>query len=355
MKPVLFVTGHAPPDRVGAFARLHEREDVRFAFFGGRVKHGTATVPDPSSACFPTVSVAQRAVAGMAASGQYRAVVCGTAGRVALPAAWLGARRARVPFVLWSSLWSHPFAPAHVAGYLLMLTIYSRADAVVTYGPHVTAYVRARGARNVYEAPQAVDNEFWSAPAEAQPRPAPFTALFVGRTAPEKGLDVLLAAWRTAGLDPARAALVVAGSEPHQLANPPAGVTVIGAQGPRQLRNLYAASDVLIMPSLRTRTFREPWGLVANEAFNQACPVIASDAVGAAAGGLVRHERNGLIVRAGDPEDLAAAIVRLERDRGLARQLGSAGAGDVASFTPDAWAAGFSAALRSVGASREPC
>ena len=31
MKPVLFVTNHAPPFRVGAFSALHEREDVVFA------------------------------------------------------------------------------------------------------------------------------------------------------------------------------------------------------------------------------------------------------------------------------------------------------------------------------------
>ena len=39
-KPVLFVTGHAPTYRVGAFARLHEREGIELALFGGRSKHG---------------------------------------------------------------------------------------------------------------------------------------------------------------------------------------------------------------------------------------------------------------------------------------------------------------------------
>jgi len=354
VKPILFVTGHAPPDRVGAFACLHEREDVRFALFGGRARHAVAA-PEPAALPFPSLAVAQRAVARLAASGRYRAVVCGTGGRVALPAAWLGAGRARVPFVLWSSLWAQPLSAAHVLGYPLMLALYSRADAVVTYGPHVSAYVRARGARNVHEAPQAVDNEFWSAPADPLPRPAPFSALFVGRADPEKGLEVLLAAWRAAGLGPARAALVVAGLDPAEVPSAPAGVTIAGRLSPPQLRNLYAASDVLIMPSIRTRTFLEPWGLVANEAFNQACPVIATDAVGAAAGGLVRHERNGLIVRAGNAADLAAAIARLARDPGLVRRLGSTGAGDVAPFTQRAWAAGFSAALRTVGASRKPC
>ena len=48
-----------------------------------------------------------------------------------------------------------------------------------------------------------------------------------------------------------------------------------------------------------TRDFREPWGLVVNEAFNQGVPVIATDAVGAVAGGLIEHERTGLVVPAG--------------------------------------------------------
>ena len=53
MKPVLFVTNHAPPFRVGAFAALHEREDVTFALIGGDVRHGggsacaRAAVPGP--------------------------------------------------------------------------------------------------------------------------------------------------------------------------------------------------------------------------------------------------------------------------------------------------------------------
>jgi glycosyltransferase involved in cell wall biosynthesis len=131
-------------------------------------------------------------------------------------------------------------------------------------------------------------------------------------------------------------------------------MTALGIRSPTQLRNLYATADVLIMPSIRTRTFREPWGLVANEAFNQRLAIIATDEVGAAAGGLIRHERNGLIVRAGNEADLAAAILRLRDDPDLRARLGAAGARDVAAFTYKAWAAGFAAALRSVSASREP-
>jgi glycosyltransferase involved in cell wall biosynthesis len=251
-----------------------------------------------------------------------------------------------------------------------MLTIYSSADAVVTYGAHVSAYVRARGARNVHVAPQAVDNGFWSAPAgEESRRAASFTALFVGRPVPEKGLAVLHEAWRACGLGTKGAVLLVAGTGPEDpgLAGsgragpgragpgPGPGIEALGPQSPPQLRNLYAAADVLIMPSVRTRSFREPWGLVANEALNQSVPVIASDEVGAAAGGLVRHERNGLIVRAGNVADLTAAILRLCSAPAPRAGGGGAAPRDVAAFTQAAWAAGFAAALRSVSASKEPC
>ena len=39
-KPVLFVTNHAPPFRVGAFQALDERQHVVFALIGGNVRHG---------------------------------------------------------------------------------------------------------------------------------------------------------------------------------------------------------------------------------------------------------------------------------------------------------------------------
>ena len=92
-KPVLFVTNHAPPFRVGAFAGLHEREDVTFALVGGDVRHGGGTTQPTGS--FPVLRVRERDIHALAASGDYRAVVAGLSGRLALPAAYAGARRAR--------------------------------------------------------------------------------------------------------------------------------------------------------------------------------------------------------------------------------------------------------------------
>jgi glycosyltransferase involved in cell wall biosynthesis len=325
MKPVLLVTGHAPPDRLAAFEALHAREGIELALFGGRDRHGA---PERTAPSVPHRHVGQRAIQAMAAGGRHRAVIAGLGGRVAPLAAAAGARRAGVPFVLWTGLWAHPRSAAHALSYLPTLGLYRSADAVVTYGPHVSAYARRRGARDLHVAPQAVDPAFWAADAPAPRRERDFQVLFVGRPDPEKGRAVALAAW----------------PQTVCLGDPPVPA--------EQVRNFLAGSDVLVIPSLRTRTFREPWALIANEAMHQRVAVIASDQVGAAAGGLVRHEHSGLVVGAGDARALRAAIERLRDDPALRARLAAQGAADVAAHTPQAWAAGVSAALAGVGASR---
>ena len=116
------------------------------------------------------------------------------------------------------------------------------------------------------------------------------------------------------------------------------------------MRNLYAGSDVVVVPSVPTRDFLEPWGLVVNEAFHQGVPVIATDAVGAAAGGLVRHERTGLVVAGGRRRQRCAPRShRLRDDPALRRRLGAAARDAVAAYTPAAWAEGMSRALTAKG------
>jgi glycosyltransferase involved in cell wall biosynthesis len=154
---------------------------------------------------------------------------------------------------------------------------------------------------------------------------------------------VLLEAWRRAGVD---GELVVVG--PGAATGIDArNVTFTGALAPHQVRNFMARASVLVMPSVPTRAFREPWGLVANEAMHMNLPVIATDAVGAAAGGLVRHARNGLIVPANDATALADALRRAAGDDTLRRTLGTNAGRDVAAFTPEAWAAGMAGAVES--------
>ena len=182
----------------------------------------------------------------------------------------------------------------------------------------------------MFEAPQSVDGAFWSAPATPERR-GEFQILFAGRPAPEKGFDVLEQAVDLGTL------------------------VVATDRSAADLRNLYAGSDVVVVPSIPTRDFLEPWGLVVNEAFHRGVPVIATDAVGAAAGGLVQHERTGLVVPAGDPDALRAALHRLHGDPALRARLGENARLAVAAHTPQAWAEGVSRALQAAGASRVGC
>ena len=145
-------------------------------------------------------------------------------------------------------------------------------------------------------------------------------------------------AWRLAG-PPAGCELVLVGPNAGDAGSAAAGATDAASGGQRserpiecsihawalaaeQLREVYAHADVLVVPSIPTASFREPWGLVVNEAMNRGMAVIASDAVGAAAGGLVRDGDTGIVVPAGDPRALAGcdrAPGRLERAAGAAR------------------------------------
>jgi glycosyltransferase involved in cell wall biosynthesis len=267
-------------------------------------------------------AIDERDVAREIRRGGYSAVVVGSAGRRSLPAAWRAARPAGLPLGHWAAFWAWPRTAAHLLARPLIRRVYRDAAAVVTYGPHVSAFVRANGATKVFEAPQSVDNAFWAQPSGAKAEP--FTVLFVGRDAPEKGLHLLQAA------RPENTELEI----------------LSGGATPAEVRNFYARAHVLVMPSLRTRDFREPWGLVANEAMNQSTAIIASDEVGAVAGGLVVHERNGLVVEAGDARALRAAIERLRDDRQLTTRLGAQGREDVQAYSHEAWADGFAAALR---------
>jgi glycosyltransferase involved in cell wall biosynthesis len=355
VKPLLFITGAVPVYRTGAFERLHEQEDIEVALFGGRHRHGgPASEGTPR---FPQRHVTPAQLWRLAASGRHRAAVCSTGGRLALLAGWSGARRGGLPVIAWASLWAHPRTPAHALSYLPLRHLYRSADAVVTYGRHVSDYVRSKGARNVFEAPQSVDNDFWRAAVAGPPAipdwpgEAKVRFVFVGRPAREKGLGVLLDAWRSSAPAPAERALLLAG-DATGYGHEGEGVVSVGVLSPERLREAYAASDVLVVPSIATDDFREPWGLVVNEAMNRGLPVIASDAVGAVAGGLVRDGENGLVVPAGDAAALAEAIGRLAADAGSRARLGAAGAEDVLAYSHEAWAEGFSRALASVGLSR---
>jgi glycosyltransferase involved in cell wall biosynthesis len=322
VKPVALVTGEVSPYRREPFRLLDEREGVEVLAWR---------------------ELGQLEPARRIAGGRYRAVICGLGGRVALPATYAAARRARVPFVLWASIWAHPLTAVHTLSYLPTRWLYRHADAVITYGRHVSEHVGRSD--NVFEAPQAPEPLFFEL-VEGEEDPYNFKFLFVGRLEHEKGVEVLLEAWRLAGIDDG--SLTFAGEGPLRSHVPNA----LGQVPAERLRTLYASAYAVVVPSITTATFKEPWGLVVNEAMLQGTPVIASDAVGAVAGGLVRDGRNGLVFPAGDAQALAARLQALNNDLDLRARLGQTAREDALKYTPEAWANAVSRALEAVSAGR---
>ena len=269
---------------MGAFARLHERENIEFALFGGRPparrrRRRRASCP------FPHRHVRPHELARSPRAGATARSSAPTGGRVALLAT-LGGRAARAraadPVGLAVGAPAQRRARAQLPARCARL--YRSADAVVTYGPHVSAYVRARGARNVHVAPQSVDNDFWSAPDVDAPRGAA-----AGPPGARHEVPVCRARRPGKGSRGAVGGLACIGPSCHRRRARPRRRGIQAPSGPRRRRGGVrtrrrrlpgpgpARSCATCTPpatcwSCRrsaTRTFREPWGLVVNEAMNQ--------------------------------------------------------------------------------------
>jgi glycosyltransferase involved in cell wall biosynthesis len=148
---------------------------------------------------------------------------------------------------------------------------------------------------------------------ERQDRPLNKAFAFVGRLAPEKGLDVLLDAWKLftgrRGLD---WRLKIIGTGPlSPSSNGVPGVEQVGFVQPEDLPRLLLDATVFVLPSRW-----EPWALVLHEAAAAGMPIICTDVCGAA-DAFVEDWLNGAIVPAGDAEALAG---KFEWISGLSEQ-----------------------------------
>jgi glycosyltransferase involved in cell wall biosynthesis len=366
--PIALVTNYLPPYRLPLYRLLHERYGVEVHCFGGEAHYVPESLKDLDrqieQAPFPAHRLAaQRDARDLATRND--AVIAAIAGRVALPSAYRGARKAETPFVLWASLWRHPLTLPHTLSLRLMKRIYRRADAIVTYGPHVSRYVGRyrKKMEGIFVAPQAVEPEIFAREVPADeifawrsqmqetvglPPDLPI-ALFVGRLVSDKGVDVLLRAWKRLGRDDAALLLVGDGPLAGRVRDAGHGVVLGGRIERERLPVAYAAADMVVVPSIATRRFLEPWGLVCNEAMYQGTAVIATAAVGAVTGSLVVHGASGLVAKPGDDRELAEMITALLDDASLRERLGRGGREAVQPYTYEAAADGFGEALAAAG------
>ncbi len=354
---IALLTNYLAPYRVPLYRRLAERYELEVLCFGG----GERYVPpwfadlDAQLAAAPFPARRLGGVAGaLRAAERHETVIVPFAGGAVLPAAYAGARIRGRRFVLWASVWRQPRSLAHLVALPVTRRIYRDADAVIAYGEHVRRFVAGIRGRDgdVFVAPQSVESELFGREVSGE-EVARFRAahelgqgpvvVYVGRLVPEKGVAVLLDAWR---LRRPAATLVLIGDGPLAGdARGTPGARLLGPLARAELPVAYATAQAAVLPSVPTPRFLEPWGLVCNEAMHQGRPVVASAAVGAVAGGLVRDGRNGLVVPPGDPFALAAAIERLLGDESLRARLGDGAREDVAAYTFDAMVAAFASAI----------
>ena len=113
----------------------------------------------------------------------------------------------------------------------------------------------------------------------------------------------------------------------------------------QELYRYCAIADIFVLPSITTQEFKEPWGIVINEAMSQGCPVIATDAVGAAMGGLVENGKTGFIVPERNTEELKRAIEILLKDNDLKQRMSQSARQKMTTWNPQQTADGFVKAI----------
>lgn len=159
--------------------------------------------------------------------------------------------------------------------------------------------------------------------------------LCVSRLAPEKGIDVILAAFARlrALVGPDRARLIIAGTGPEEAAlraaAPPDVVFLGTLDRERDLPSLYASCDVFAFASLT-----ETLGLVVLEAMASGLPVVATPALGVAE--TLRDDHNGIAVPPRDPEAMANALARLVEDVARRARLAAGAMETATTFSWDA-------------------
>ncbi|MET0167294.1 MAG: glycosyltransferase family 4 protein [Vicinamibacterales bacterium] len=342
-----FITNLCPYYRRPLFEVLGQRFNTSFFFFSeGEERYlGPTLKHEPGG--LPVRNVRRVSIAGSPLlvglyselrPENYDVVVKCINGRLMLPFTYHLARRRDLPFVLWSGLWHHPQTVAHRASRRWVEHIYRGADAIVTYGDHVRRFIGAVPGVNlekVYVAGQAIDSKPFSNVAPHFPEPA--RILYVGRLEESKGVPELLRAFSAMKRNGDGGVLRLIGTGPlvgkvRAAAGAESGIEVLGYTPNEAIPGELAHARCLVLPSVTTKWGREPWGLVINEAMAAGVPVITTDAVGAAAGGLVRDGRNGFVVPEKAPDALAAAMSRLVSDASLAGTLGARARVDVAEF-----------------------
>jgi glycosyltransferase involved in cell wall biosynthesis len=166
---------------------------------------------------------------------------------------------------------------------------------------------------------------------ESRPARSEATLLFCGRLIQRKGVDYLLRALpRVLERRPVRFLVTGEGDRKAEWQKLAADlglgdrVQFLGFVTTERLAELYRTADLYVHPAIfDDANDTEGLGVSIVEALFNRCPVVASSVGGIV--DVIEHERSGLLVPEKDVEALAAAILRVLDEPGLAQRLGEGG------------------------------
>jgi glycosyltransferase involved in cell wall biosynthesis len=163
----------------------------------------------------------------------------------------------------------------------------------------------SRVRRHMYGVDEHLANEVYHARAQNSGRRG---FLFVGRYSPEKGLDVLVEAYRLyrSKTDAPWDLICCGNGVDGHLLKDQEGVINMGFVSPLYIADHFREARAYVASSRF-----DSWPLAIVEAAMSGLPIIATDACGCAVE-IVRPNYNGLIIPAGDPEALAEAMLQMQ-------------------------------------------
>ncbi|WP_206409261.1 glycosyltransferase family 4 protein, partial [Lysobacter enzymogenes] len=228
-----------------------------------------------------------------------------------------------------------------------MRRFHNGADATVVPTRELADFLRERGFRDVVRLPRAVDTALFD-PARRDRSlrgqwgadDASLVAIYVGRIAPEKNLDLAVRAFRALQRDRPDARFVWVGDGPARakLERDNPDFVFCGVQRGETLATHFASGDLFLFPSLS-----ETFGNVTLEAMASGVPTVAYD-YGAAHEHL-RDGEHGAALRSGDEAGFIDAAVRIAGDDALRARMARAGREAIAGLRPQQVAADFDALL----------
>ncbi len=294
-------------------------------------------------------------------------ILCGGYSYVASWQALCWARVHQVPFFLWSESNAQDLRGGHALVEFLKSVFLRRCSGFVVPGRSAEEYLLAHAIKEdeIFIAPNAVDNDFFTAAAaaarqnEAKGRadhglPSRYF-LFAGRLVREKGVFELLSAYSK--LDESlrqQVGLVFVGDgacrrqlEEQSGSISPGEIKFAGFAQREKLATFYALAEMLILP-----TYTDPWGLVVNEAMACGRTVVVSRVAGCAAD-LVRENWNGLLVPPREVSLLASVMQSLASQPDLCATMGANSLQHIDSYSPKEWAAGMERMVESARGTRD--